>query len=177
MPPSRIPETRPPSSSKKGFHSPRCPSLFLPTLFLSSSPPCFIYPLSFARSRSRYEESSFGVTRFVGREIQFYTTRCNRSNYGIKHRAVFSLSSNEILLEQCSHLSSKKSSFSRERGVEILSYEHRSYARRLWANRNILQSSHLRFSYANVTGNKCHSRCNKWKGGAMDLGYSREEDS
>lgn len=86
----RVRETRPPSSSKKGFHSPRCPSLFLPTLFLSSSPPCFIYPLSFARSRSRYEESSFGVTRFVGREIQFYTTRCNRSNYGIKHRAVFS---------------------------------------------------------------------------------------
>lgn len=40
-PPSRIPETRPPSSSKKGFHFPRCPSLFLPTLFLSSSPPCF----------------------------------------------------------------------------------------------------------------------------------------
>lgn len=55
------------------------------------------------------------------------------------------------------------------------SSEHRSM-RRLWANRNILQSSHLRFSYANVTGNKCHSRCNKWKDGAIDLGYSREED-
>lgn len=55
------------------------------------------------------------------------------------------------------------------------SSEHRSM-RRLWANRNILQSSHLRFSYANVTGNKCHSWCNKWKDGAIDLGYSREED-
>lgn len=86
--------------AKKGFHFPRCPSFFHPPRAnLPFSLPSTFLPRPFYLRRAsffpffpaiqRYEESrsSFRVTRFIGWDPVL--SRCNRSNYGIKYRAVF----------------------------------------------------------------------------------------